>query len=118
MSDIINDGTLVRGSIDITIGGVVYTFLNFSDDGAQARSERDYTSAGKPAAQSHAEDFQTITGVIRARSDQVAPPKFTTFSYDSKNWYIKNRTYTGSTEGLKEYAVEIEQQIAAALVTT
>lgn len=118
MADIINDGTLVRGSIDITISGVTYTFLNFDDDGAQARSELDYDKNGKPAAASHAEDFRMMSGVIRARSDQVAPPKFTTFSYDSKNWYIKNRRYTGSTEGLKEYAVEIQEQIAASLTTS
>src|SRR5687768_2498645 len=99
MADIINDGTLVRGSIDVTISGVVYTFLNFDDDGAQPRTELDYSAAGKPAAASHAEDFRMISGVIRARSDQVAPPKFTTFAYDSKNFYIKSRRYTGSTEG-------------------
>jgi len=118
MSSIVNDGTLVRGSIDITINSVPYLFLNFDDDGAQARSENDYDSSGKPKAASHAEDFRMITGVIRARSDQVAPPKFTTFSYDGLNWYIKNRRYTGSTEGLKEYAVEIQEQIGAALTTT
>lgn len=118
MSSVINDGTLVRGSIDITINSVPYLFLNFDDDGAQARSEMDYDSAGKPKAASHAEDFRKLTGVIRARSDQVAPPKFVTFSYDSLNWYIVNRRYTGSTEGLKEYAVEIQEQVNASLTTS
>lgn len=118
MASVVNDGTLQRGSIKPTINSVAYIFLNFDDDGAQARSENDYDETGKPNAASHAEDFRKITGVIRARSDQAAPPKFTTFSYDSKNWYIVNRRYTGSTEGLKEYAVEIQEQIAAALTTS
>ncbi len=118
MPSIVNDGTLVRGSIDVVISGVTYSMLNFDDDGAQARSEEDYTTAGKPGAASHAEDRRKISGVIRARSDQVAPPKFTTFTYDAVNFYIVNRRYTGSTEGLKEYAVEIWEQTAAALVTT
>jgi hypothetical protein len=118
MADIVNDGTLVRGSITITINSVAYILLNFDDDGAAPRSENDYDVNGKPLAASHAEDFRMISGVIRARTDQVAPPKFVTFSYDSKNWYIKSRRYTGSTEGLKEYAVEIQEQINASLTTT
>ena len=118
MADIVNDGTLARGSITLTINSVAYILLNFDDDGAKPRSEMDYDANGKPYAASHADDFRQITGVIRARSDQVAPPKYVTFSYDSKNWYIKSRRYTGSTEGLKEYAVEIQEQINAALVTT
>lgn len=118
MASVVNDGTLVRGSIKLTINSVAYVFLNFDDDGAQARSENDYDESGKPLAASHAEDFRMISGVIRARTDQVAPPKFTTFTYDSLNWYIKSRRYTGSTEGLKEYAVEIQQQINASLTTT
>lgn len=118
MPSVVNDGTLVRGSETITINSVPYIFLSFDDDGAQARTELDYDASGKPAAASHAEDFQMITGVIRARSDQAAPPKFITFSYNAKNWYIKNRRYSGSTEGLKEYAVEIQEQIAASLTTT
>lgn len=117
-ASIVNDGTLVRGSIKPTINSVAYIFLNFDDDGMQARSENDYNELGKPNAASHAEDFRMLSGVIRGRSDQVAPAKFVTFTYDSLNWYIKNRRYTGSTEGMKEYAVEIQEQIAASLVTT
>jgi hypothetical protein len=118
MPAIVNDGTLVRGSVRITIGAVQYILLNFDDDGAQARTELDYNELGKPNAASHAEDFRMISGVIRARSDQVAPPKFTTFAYGGTNFYIKNRRYTGSTEGLKEYAVEIQEQINATLTTS
>ena len=118
MPDIVNDGTLVRGSITLTINSVAYILVNFDDSGATARTELDYDASGKPLAASHAEDFQIITGLIRARSDQVAPPKFVTFSYNAKNWYIKNRKYTGSTSGMKEYHVEIQEQIAAALVTS
>lgn len=117
---IINDGTLVRGSIKVAIptGGTNYIFLNFDDDERQPRSENDYNELGKPFAASHAEDFQMITGVIRARSDQVAPPKFQTFVYGGINYYIKSRRYTGSTEGLKEYAVQIQEQINASLTTS
>lgn len=118
MPAIVNDGTLVRGSIKPSINGVSYIFLNFDDDGAQARSENDYDEVGKPKAASHAEDFRMLSGVIRARSDQVAPPKFVVFTYDGLNVYIKNRRYTGSTEGLKEYAVEIQECISGSLVTT
>jgi len=118
MASIVNDGTLVRGSIKVTISGVQYIFLNFDDDGSQPRSENDYDEAGKPYAASHAEDFRMLSGVIRARSDQVAPPKFTSFSYDSVNFYIKSRRYTGSTEGLKEYAVEIQELINGSITTS
>lgn len=118
MSSVVNDGTLVRGSIKITISSVAYIFLNFDDDGAQPRTNNEYDELGKPLAASHAEDFRMISGVIRARSDQVAPPKFVSFSYDSLSFYIKSRKYTGSTEGLKEYAVEIQEQVNASLTTS
>ena len=118
MSNVANDGTLVRGSIDITIDGVVYTLLDFSRDGGPARTELDYDASGKPAAASHAEDFERITGTIRMRSDKVAPPKFTVFTYDSKNWYICNREEAGSTQGLKQYTVEILECINGAVTVT
>jgi hypothetical protein len=118
MPSIVNDGTLVRGSVKVTINAVQYILLNFDDDGAQPRTELDYNELGKPNAASHAEDFRMISGVIRARSDQVAPPKFVAFTYDSLSFYIKSRRYTGSTEGLKEYAVEIQELINGSLTTT
>jgi hypothetical protein len=118
MSNIANDGTLVRGSIDLTISGVVYTLLDFKRDGGKARSEMDYDSAGKPKAASHAEDFEKISGTIRARSDQAAPPKFTVFSYDAKNWYIVDREYSGSTTGIKQYAVEIMECISGSVTVS
>lgn len=109
-----NDGTLVRGSITLTISGVTYVLLDYKR-GAKARSEQDYDENGKPSAASHVEDFEMISGTIRARSDQAAPPKFTSFSYDGKNWYIKDREEAGSTRGLKAYAVEIMEQIGNAI---
>lgn len=117
MASVVNDGTLVRGSIDLTISSVPYVLLDYKRS-AKARSEEEYTSAGKPLAASHVEGFETISGTIRARSDQAAPPKFVTFSYDGKNWYIKDREESGSTSGLKSYSVEIQEQIAATLVTS
>jgi hypothetical protein len=115
MPVIANDGTLVRGSIDITLNSVIYTLLNFKR-GAKARSIMDYSAAGKPAAASHAEDFEHINGTIRQRSDKAAPPKFVVFSYDSKNWYIVDSEDGGSTEGLREYTVDIIECINAAVV--
>lgn len=106
MGSIANDGTLVRGSINITIGGVVYAMFDYKR-GAKARTESDYDSSGKFAGASHAEDMEVITGTIRKRSDKVDPPKFTVFSYDSKNWYIKDREESGSAPGLKDFSVEI-----------
>jgi hypothetical protein len=117
MPQVVNDGTLVRGSIDLTISGVAYVLLDYKRS-AKSRSENDYASTGKPLAASHVEDFEMISGTIRSRSDQVAPPKFTTFAYDSKNWYIKEREEGGSTSGLKAYTVEIQEQISASLVTS
>lgn len=114
MSSIANDGTLVRGSIAITISGTTYVLLNFNR-GAKARSEYDYDENSKPAASNHAEDFEMITGTIRQRSDKPAVPKFTVFSYDGKNWQVINRDESGSTEGLKEYAVEIVEVITGAV---
>lgn len=117
MPSVANDGTLVRGSIDLTISAVAYVLVDFKRS-AKARSENEYDSAGKPLAASHVEDFEMISGTIRARSDQAAPPKFISFSYDSKNWYIKDREYAGSTSGLKSYAVEIQEQIGASVTVT
>ena len=118
MSDIANDGSLVRGSIDITIASVLYTLMDFSRDGGQSRSEMDYDADGKPAAASHVEDIEKLTGTIRTRSDKVKPPKFIVFSYDSKNWYIKERTESGSSEGLKQYAIEIWESITGTVTVT
>lgn len=112
------DGTLVRGSTTITISAVTYILKTFDDDGGAPRSEYDYDEDGKPNASSHAEDFRKITGEIMARSDQVAPPKFTLFTYDSLNWMIISRRFTGSTEGLKSYNVEIVQVINGAVTTS
>lgn len=114
MAQTANDGTLVRGSIDLTINGVVYTLLDYKRS-AKARSEMDYDKDGKPLAASTVEDFETISGTIRARSDKAAPAKFVSFSYDSKNWYIKDREESGSTQGLKAYSVEIVEQVNASL---
>lgn len=118
MPSIANDGTLTRGSIDLTISAVVYTLINYKRSRGKARTTLDYTSAGKPSAATHAEDFETISGTIRVRSDKVAPPKFTVFTYDSKNWYLTDREESGSTEGIKEYAVEILECINAAVTVT
>src|SRR5688500_6218310 len=114
MSTTANDGTLVRGSITLAIAGVSYVLLDYKR-GAKARSEQDYDANGKPAAASHVEDFEMISGTIRARSDQAAPPKFETFSFDGKNWYIKDREEAGSTQGLKAYSVEIMEQIGESI---
>ncbi len=118
MPDIIaNDGTLVRGSVDLTINSVIYTMLNFKR-GLKARSIYDYDSSGKPKAASHAEDFEHISGTIRARSDKVAPPKFIVFAYSGKNWYIMDSELAGSTEALQEYTVDIIECINGSVVTS
>ena len=117
MASVVNDGTLIRGSIDLTINSVPYVLVDYKR-GAKARSEEDFASTGKPLAASHVEGFEMISGTIRARSDQAVPPKFVTFSYDSKNWYIKDREESGSTSGIKSYSVEIQEQIAATLTTS
>lgn len=118
MSSIINDGTLTRGSIDIVIGGVTYTLLDYKRTGGKVRTEVDYTAAGKPRAASHAEELDELSGTIRMRSDQAAPPKYTSFAYDSKNWYIVEREESGSTTGLKEYQVRILEQVGASVTVT
>ena len=115
---IANDGALVRGSIQITISGVIYTLLDFKRPGGKARTEKDYGADGKPAAASHAEDFEEITGTIRVRSDQIVPPKFIVFAYDGKNWYIMDRELSGSTGGLKEYAVTIMESITGVVTVS
>lgn len=118
MPAIANDGSLTRGSVDLTISSVVYPLVDFKRDRGKARTEKDYDSSGKPAAASHAEDFEMITGTIRQRSDKVAPPKFTVFAYDSKNWYIVDREESGSTQGLKEYAVTIMECITGTVTVS
>jgi hypothetical protein len=118
MSQIANDGTLVRGSEDITINSVTYTLTDFKRDGAKSRSEIDYGSDGKPQAASHAEDPEMFTGTIRCRSDKVDPPKFIVFSFDSKNWYIKEREKSGSAPGLKEFSVEIWECLTGSVTVT
>lgn len=115
---IANDGSLVRGSIDLTINGILYTLLNFKRDGAKSASEVDYGSNGKPSGASHAEGLEIITGVIRKRSDKVAPPKFIVFSYDAKNWYIKEREESGDAPGLKHYDIEIWESLTGVVTVS
>lgn len=117
MASIANDGTLVRGSNDITIAAVLYTLMDYKR-GAKSRSEVEYSSNSKPAAASHAEDIEVITGTIRKRSDKVDPPKFIVFAFDGKNWYIKEREESGSAPGLKEFSVEIWESITGAVVVS
>jgi hypothetical protein len=117
MANIINDGTLTRGSITLTINSVAYILLNYTR-GAPARSEFDYDASGKPAASTHAEDFDRISGTIRVRSDKVIPPKGTMFTYDSKNWTLINVEEAGSTEGLKAYNVEAVEVINGAVTVS
>ncbi len=118
MGAVINDNSLVRGSIDLTISAVVYPMLDFKRDRGKARIEKDYNAAGKPAGVSIAEDFEEITGTIRVRSDKVAPPKFTVFAYDGKNWFIYDREESGSQAGLQDYAVSIIECISGTVVIT
>jgi hypothetical protein len=113
-----NDGTLVRGSINLTISSVTYVMKDVARTYGAPRSEMDYDANGKPAASSHVEDFEHITGTIMARSDQVIPPKFTVFSYDSKNWMIIDRSLAGSTEGMKSYTVDIIENISGSVTTS
>lgn len=115
---IATDGTLVRGSEDITINAVPYTLLDFKRDGRKSRSEMDYLSTGKPAGASHAEDPEIFTATIRKRSDKVDPPKFTVFSFDGLNWYIKEREASGSAPGIKEFSVEIWECISGTIILT
>lgn len=117
MSQISNDGTLVRGSITLTISSVAYVLLNYTR-GAAVRSEFDYGADGKPAASNHADDFEKMSGTIRMRSDKAAPPKFTMFTYDAKNWQIVEREEAGSTEGLKAYNVSIVEVINGAVTVS
>lgn len=117
MPSILNDGTLVRGSITTTINSVAYIWLNYSRSAA-VRSEFDYDASGKPAASNHAEDFERITGTIRVRSDKAAPPKGILFTYDSKNWMIIEREEAGSTEGLKAYNCTAVEVINGAVTVT
>jgi hypothetical protein len=118
MSTIANDGTLVRGSITLTISAVTYVLQDYNRTHGAPRSEMDYDEDGKPAASSHVEDFEHLTGTIRLRSDQSAPPKFTVFSYDSKDWMIIDRTEAGSTEGLKAYTIDAIENISGSVTTS
>lgn len=118
MGNIANDGNLVRGSIDITINGYLYTLVDYERDNGEARSENDYDKDGKPLAASHVEDFEMITGTIRLRSNMPVPPRWEVFAYSGKNWYIKNLRESGSTAGLKQYAVEIQECINGVVTVT
>lgn len=109
-----NDGSLVRGSYDITIAGVVYTLQDYKR-GAKSRTEVTYNAFGKPQDASHAEDLEVITGTIKKRSDKVDPPKFVIFGFDAKNWYVKEREESGSAPGTKEFSVEIWESINGAI---
>lgn len=118
MSNIANDGALVRGSIELTINAVLYTLLDYARDGAKSESEVDFGADAKPAGASHAEGLEIITGTIRMRSDKVTPPKWTVFAYDGKNWYIKEREESGGGQGIKQFAVEIWECKTGAVTVT
>jgi hypothetical protein len=110
MDRVVTDGSLIRGSENLTIGGNVYGFFDIKDDGGKARMEKDYDSLGKYNGCSIAEDARMLSGTVRARSDQPAPPKFTTFTYDGALFFIYDSEFAGSQAGLKQYSVSIIQQ--------
>lgn len=118
MPTVAADSSLVRGSVDLTIAGIVYPLVDFKRTRGKARMEKDYDKFGKPAGVSIAEDFEEISGTIHVRSDRVAPPKFTVFAYDGKNWFIYDRPESGSTAGLQDYAVSIIECVSGAIVTS
>lgn len=103
---IATDVTLIRGTFNITIATVVYSMVDIKRS-AKAKVDEDYTTAGKYRGSSQAEQAETISTTIRARSDQVAPPKFVVFAFDSLNWYIRDRELSGSQTGIQQYAVDI-----------
>jgi hypothetical protein len=112
---IATDVTLIRGSVNLTIAGVVYSATDFKA-AAKARSEKDYTTTGKYRGQSIAEDLEEITCTVRARSDQVAPPKFVAFAFTlpnsistATNWQITEREISGSQAGIQAYALTISE---------
>lgn len=116
MDKVVTDGTLIRGSEVLTIGGNAYIFTDIKDDTGKARMEKDYDELGKYNGCSIAEDAIQLSGTIRSRTDKPDPPKFVTFSRGGVNYFIFDREFSGSTQGLKQFAVSIIQQKAAALV--
>ena len=117
-SQIVNDGTLIRGSAILAIGGNNYIATDIKDDLRKARTEKDYDAEGRFNGASHAEDARMLTANIRARTDQPDPPKFTTFTYDGVLFYIVDSEKSGSTQGLKVFAVTIMEQKNATLTIT
>lgn len=116
MSEVSTDSLLVRGSAVLTISTVDYVLLNFTDS-TPARTEKDYDEDGKPDGSSTAEDFRQLTGTIRVRAGVAAPPKFTSFTYDSTTMMITERDLTGSTEGLQEYNITALEHIGTIVNT-
>jgi hypothetical protein len=104
-----SDVSLIRGSVDLTINGVVYSALNFKD-AAKIREDKDYATNGKYIGTSGVEDREEMTVSIRARSNQVAPPKFFPFAFTVPNgtstattWFILERELSGSQSGVQSY---------------
>ena len=100
---IATDVTLIRGTFNVTINSVVYSLVDIKR-AAKVKVDDDYTTAGKYRGASMAEQAESFTATIRARSDQAAPPKFVVFSFDSLNWYIQDRELTATQVGIQQYA--------------
>lgn len=112
---IASDVLLIRGSVDLTIAAVVYSAVNFSDEAPDV-AEKDYATNGKYLGQSIREDAEEMTCTIRARSNQVAPPKFVAFAFTMPNststattWWITKRKLTGSQGGIQSYDVTVTE---------
>ena len=112
---IATDVTLIRGTFDVVISGVTYSLVDIKRS-AKAKVDEDYTTQGKYRGSSDAEGAETMSATIRARSDQVAPPKFVVFAFGGLNWKMRDRELSGSQTGIQSYACEFVECPSGAIV--
>lgn len=102
------DKGLIRGSVSVTIDGVVYLLKTGTHD-KPVRSAFEYDANGRPLASSHVADFEKISAEIIAYTGTAAPSQLVAFSYAGKFWTVGSLKLNYATEGIRSYSCEITQ---------
>jgi hypothetical protein len=100
------DKGLVRGSVKVTIDGVIY-LLKTGQRQKPVVSKFEKKQIGRPHAYSHVKDFEKMSGEIMAYAGTAEPSQLQPFLYDGTYWTVGNLTLNYATEGLRSYTCEI-----------
>ena len=102
------DKGLIRGSIKVTIDGVVYLLKTGTRD-KPVVSAFENGEYGRPLASSHVTTWQKMSAEILAFTGTAEPAQLVPFSYDSLYWTVGNLKLNYATDNTRTYSCEITQ---------